>query len=272
MNSDAITHYRFVSHTRRIILLTVISALVLAVSGTVALLGTFNALPGLQGFVVLAYIVAVIALTALMPVLFFLYAYTRAGVWVGPEQVRVQFPGENPQQMAWSEVTYAINEGEEYLALSKGKEGLGLLVGRTRYIRLHLEGMQPEQRQQIQQEIAAHVEVRRPRLFTLMTLFNTQGEMVARGRLYLFDETVLCAENRGEKQVFFDAPMQDLRGIKQRASFYVGPLECEALTIKYQEKEYVIMLGYETTITSSLGNSSNWSRTGDAQAWVQALQ
>jgi hypothetical protein len=273
MSTNTITYYRFVSHTRRLVLLTIIAALVLLVSGTLALLGTFNALPdGFQGIIVTAYIVAVLALTVLMPVGYFLYSYTRSGVWIGPDEVRVQFPGESPQQIAWSETVYAINEGEEYLALSKGKEGLGLLVGKTRYIRLHLEGMLPEQRRQAEQEIARHVAVRQPRLFTLMTLLNAKGDLVARGRLYLFENEVLCAENRGEKRIFFDAPLQDLKSVKRRNSFYVGRLECEAFVVKYKEKEYVIMLGYETTITSSLGNSSNWSVTGSAQEWVEALQ
>lgn len=273
MSATTITHYRFALHNRRIVLLTLLSAFILVVSGSIAALGTFNALPdNFQGTVVLAYIVAVIALTVLMPVLFFLYSYARAGVWIEPERVRVQFPGENPQQMPWSEVVYAIDEGEEYLALSKGKEGLGLLVGKTHYIRLHLEGLLPEQRRLIEQEIAAHVVVRQPQLFTLMTLMNTKGDLVARGRLYLFDDELLCAENRGDKQIYFDAHLKDLQSIKQRASFHIGRLECEAFTVKYKEKEYVIMLGYETTITSSFGNSSHWSRTGDAQTWLEALQ
>ena len=164
-----------------------------------------------------------------------------------------------------------MNEGGDYLRISKGKEGLGHLIGKTRYVRLHLEGMLPQQRAEVEQAMAEHVEVRRPRLFTLMTLLNTQGELVARGRLYLFEHEVLCAENRGEKRVFFYAPLRKLTSVKQRDSFYVGKLECESFSIRYKDKDYVIMLGYETTIAGNIGSSSHWSVTGYAQEWVEAL-
>jgi hypothetical protein len=268
----AVSRYHFALHHRRITLLTTISVVLLVVFGALALLSNFVVLPvGLNSFIVFAYILAVIGFVFLMPMLYFQYSYTRAGLWIEPDQLRVQYPGEDKQQMPWSEARFAVDEGENYLRISKGKEGLGHLIGKTRYVRLHLEGMLPQQRSEVEQAVAGHVEVRHPRLFTLMTLLNTQGELVARGRLYLFENHLLCTENRGEKRVFFYAPLKDLRSVKQRASFYIGKLECEAFTLQYKDKTYVIMLGYETTISSTLGNSSHWSVTGSASEWVEAL-
>ena len=129
----------------------------------------------------------------------------------------------------------------------------------------------PEQRAQCEQVLAEHVPVRRPLRFTLMTLLNSKGELVARGRLYLFDDALLCAENRGEKRVFLYATLKDLDSVKQRASFYVGDMECEAFTFRYR-KEHVIMLGYETTFNRGIGNSSHWSVTGSAAEWVDDIQ
>ena len=254
MNTSTIFRYRFVLHTRRLTTIAIVSALVLLVAGLLALLSTFHALSGSQDLLaVLSYLIAFLALAFLLPMLILLYSYVRAGVWIEADRVRVQFPGENEQEMAWSEARFAVNEGEEYLRASKGKEGLGHVFGDTRYIRLHLEGLPPEQRTQIEQALAEHMPVRRPRGLTLMTLFDPNGQMVARGRLYLFDNELLCAENRGEKRVFFYAPLKDLRYVKQRAPFYIGRLECEAFTMTYKDKEYVVMLGYETTIASGIG-------------------
>lgn len=268
-----VLRYPFALHHRRIILLTTISALLLVVFGGLAALSNLLVLPAdLNAYVVIAYILAVIGFVFLMPMLYFQYSYGRAGLWIEPDQLRVQYPGENQQQMQWSEARFAVDEGEDYLRISKGKEGLGHLIGKTRYVRLHLEGMWPQQRLDVEQAVTEHVEVRHPRLFTLMTLLNAQGELVARGRLYLFENHLLCTENRGEKRVFFYAPLKDLRSVKQRASFYVGKLECEAFTLQYKEKTYVIMLGYETTISNTLGNSSHWSVTGSASQWAETLQ
>jgi hypothetical protein len=211
------------------------------------------------------------AVAVLLLVLVLHYGYARSGVWIEPDKLRVRFPGMDEQEMAWSEALFAVEEGEEYLRASKGKEGVGFLFGNARYVRLYLEGMMPEQRAQFEQELAERVPVRRPRLFTLMTLLNSKGELVARGRLYLFDDALLCAENRGEKRVFLYAPLKDLDSIKQRASFYIGNLECEAFTFRYR-KEYVVMLGYETTFNRGIGNSSHWSVTGYAAEWVEALR
>ena len=273
MNTSTIFRYRFVLHTRRLTTIAIVSALVLLVAGLLALLSTFHALSGSQDLLaVLSYLIAFLALAFLLPMLILLYSYARAGVWIEADRVRVRFPGENEQEMAWSEARFAVNEGEEYLRASKGKEGLGHVFGDTRYIRLHLEGLPPEQRTQIEQALAEHMPVRRPRGLTLMTLFDPNGQMVARGRLYLFDNELLCAENRGEKRVFFYAPLKDLRYVKQRAPFYIGRLECEAFTMTYKDKEYVVMLGYETTIASGIGRSSHWSITGRAADWVEALQ
>lgn len=273
MNIGTTLRYRFVLHTRRLTTIAIASALVLLVAGLLALLSTFHAFSGNQDLlVVLSYLIAFLALAFLLPMLILIYSYARAGVWIEADRVRVQFPGENEQEMAWSEARFAVNEGEEYLRASKGKEGLGHVFGDTRYIRLHLEGLPPEQRAQIEQALAEHIPVRRPRGLTLMTLFDPNGHMVARGRLYLFDNELLCAENRGEKRVFFYAPLKDLHYVKQRASFYIGRLECEAFTMTYKDKEYVVMLGYETTIASGIGSSSHWSVTGRAADWVEALQ
>ena len=268
----AVSHYHFALHHRRITLLTTIAAGLLVVFGTLALLSNFIVLPAdMNSYIVFAYVLAVFGFVFLMPMLYFLYSYSRAGLWVEPDQLRVRYPGEDAQQLQWSEARFAVDEGEEYLRISKGKEGLGHLIGKTRYVRLHLEGMLPQQRSEVEQALTAHVEVSHPRLFTLITLLNMQGELVARGRLYLFENHLLCTENRGEKRVFFYAPLKDLRSVKQRASFYVGKLECEAFTLQYKDKTYVIMLGYETTISHSLGSSSHWSVTGSASEWVETL-
>jgi hypothetical protein len=269
----AVSRYHFTSHHRRITLLTTIAAGLLVVFGALALLSNFIVLPAsLNSYIVIAYILAVIGFVFLIPMLYFQYSYSRAGLWIEPDELRVRYPGEDAQQMQWSETRFAVDEGEDYLRISKGKEGLGYLIGKTRYVRLHLEGMLPQQRSEVEQALTEHVAVRHPRLFTLMTLLNAQGELVARGRLYLFENHLLCTENRGEKRVFFYAPLKDLRAVKQRASFYVGKLECEAFTLQYKDKTYVIMLGYETTISSTLGSSSHWSVTGSATEWVEALQ
>lgn len=273
LNTDTTIHYRFVLHTRRLIGIAIVSTLVLVVAGALALLSTFPALSGVHDLLLLAaYLIGFLALAFLLPMLILLFSYRRSGVWIEPGRVRVQFPGENQQEMAWSEARFAVNEGEEYLRASKGKEGLGHVFGETRYIRLHLEGLPPEQRAQAEQALAEHIQVRHPRTFTLMTLLNSRGELVARGRLYLFENELLCAENRGEKRVFFYAPLKDLSSVKQRASFYIGRLECEAFTMTYKDQEYIVMLGYETTISSGIGRTSHWSITGRAAEWVEALQ
>jgi hypothetical protein len=272
MNTENTHRYRFVLHTRHLTTLAIVSAVVFVIAGILALLSSFSISPvHLDWLIVLSYLVAMIALAFLLPLLYLHYSYARSGVWIEPDKVRVRFPGTNEQEMAWSEARVAVDEGEEYLRVSKGKEGVGFLFGETRYVRLYLEGMLPEQRAQVEQEIAEHVPVRQPRRFTLMTLLNSKGELVARGRLYLFDDKLLCAENRGEKRVFLYAPLKDLSDIKQRASFYIGRLECEAFAFRYR-KEYVIMLGYETTFTRGIGSSSHWSVTGNAVEWVESLQ
>jgi hypothetical protein len=273
MNGTNANRYRFVLHTRRLTILAIVSALVLVISGLLALLSSFLVQPvNLEGLIIPSYLIATIALAFLLPLLVLQYSYAHSGIWIEPDKVRVRFPGMDEQEMAWSEARFAVDEGEEYLRASKGKEGLGFLFGETRYIRLYLEGLLPEQRAQVEQALAEHVPVRQPRRFTLMTLLNSRGELVARGRLYLFEDELLCAENRGDKRVFFYATLKDLSSVKQRASFYVGRLECEAFTIRYQGKEYVIMLGYETTIFRGIGSSSHWARTGSVADWVEALQ
>ena len=272
MNTEQTIRFRFSAHTRHLIILTIISAVVVVIAGSMALLIGFRLLPdNLDGLLLPAYIIAMCAVAILLLVIVLQYGYTHSGVWIEPDKIRVRFPGTNEQEMAWSEALFAVDEGEEYLRISKGKEGVGFLFGERRYVRLFLEGMMPEQRTQCEQVLAEHVPVRRPLRFTLMTLLNSKGELVARGRMYLFDDTFLCVENRGEKRVFVNASLKDLDSIKQRASFYVGNLECEAFTFRYR-KEHVIMLGYETTFNRGIGNSSHWSVTGSAADWVEALR
>jgi len=184
----------------------------------------------------------------------------------------VRFPGEKAQEMPWSEARFAINEGEEYLQASKGKEGLGHIVGDTRYIRLHLEGLAQAERRQAEVAIAERIPVRSPTKFALMTLMNSQGEVEARGRLYILGQDVLVAENRGEKRVFFYAPLKDLSSVRPHNPYYIGRLQCDALSLRYRGQDYVIMLGYETTVSGNLGKSSHWSVTGNAEEWMEALK
>jgi hypothetical protein len=272
MNNEQTIRFRFSAHTRHLIILTIISAVVVVIAGSIALLIGFRLLPdNPDGLLLPAYIIAMCAVAILLLVLVLQYGYTHSGVWIEPDKIRVRFPGTDEQEMTWSEALFAVDEGEEYLRVSKGKEGVGFLFGGRRYVRLFLEGMMPKQRAQCEQVLAEHVPVRRPLRFTLMTLLNSKGELVARGRMYLFDDAFLCVENRGEKRVFVNASLKDLDSIKQRASFYIGNLECEAFTFRYR-KEHVIMLGYETTFNRGIGNSSHWSVTGSAAEWVEALK
>jgi len=48
-------------------------------------------------------------------------------------------------------------------------------------------------------------------------------------------------------------------------------MECEAFTFRYR-KEYVVMLGYETTFNRGIGSSSHWSVTGNAAEWVEDIE
>ena len=271
MNTEQSMRFRYTAHTRHLILLTIISAVVVVIAGSMALLIGFRLLSSsLDGLLLPAYIIAMCAVAILLLVLVLQYGYSQSGVWIEPDKIRVRFPGTDEQEMAWSEALFAVDEGEEYLRASKGKEGVGFLFGERRYVRLFLEGMMPEERAQCEQVLAKHVPVRCPVRFTLMTLLNSKGELVARGRMYLFEDSLLCAENRGEKRVFVNASLNDLDSAKQRASFYVGNLECEAFTFRYR-KEHIIMLGYETTFNRGIGSSSHWSVTGSAAEWVEEI-
>ena len=265
--------YRFAQHTRRITRLAIIAAVVLLLSVGAIVLDAVGRLPAsLGGLGIVGYLVGVIAFVVLMPMLILSYEYARCGLWITDEDARVRFPGEKMQEIAWSEARFAVNEGEAYLQSSKGKEGLGHIFGDTRYIRLHLEGLTPDQRAQAEAAIAQHCEMRIPERFTLATLLNNKGETIARARLYLFERELLCAENRGEKRVFFLAPLAKLTNLKQRNPFYVGKLEFEAFSLRYEGNDYVIMLGYETTISGNIGTSSHWAITGYASDWLEALQ
>lgn len=267
------TRYAFLQHTQRLVRITGGASIVLLLSILVVALAFADMLPpGLGTFVALAFVLAVGSFVLLVPVVLFLYGYSRGGFWLDEQGVRVHFPGESEQRMAWSEALYMVDEGDEYLALSKGKEGLGHLVGNTRYVRLHLEGMTPEQRANLRRLLAERVEVRQPRMFTFTTLFNSKGERVARGRLYVFENELLCAENRNEKRVFIAAPLRKLTSVYGRDPYYIGKLECEAFVITYDKKDFVVMLGYENTLHGAFGTSSRWVATGSAREWIEALR
>lgn len=265
--------FRFTQHTRRITRLAIIAAIVLLLSVGAIVLDAVGRLPAsLGGLGIVGYLVGVIAFVVLIPMLILSYDYAHCGLWFTEEDARARFPGEKMQEMAWSEARFAVNEGEAYLQSSKGKEGLGHIFGDTRYIRLHLEGLTPEQRAQAEDALAQHCEVRAPQQFALVTLLNNKGETIARSRLYLFERELLCAENRGEKRVFFRAPLAKLTTVKQRNPFYVGKLAFDAFSLRYEGSDYVIMLGYETTISGNIGTSSHWAITGTASDWLAALQ
>ncbi len=267
------TRYTFRQHTRRMGRIASIAGIVFIVSAIVVALAIANLLPaGMGGLVALAGLLAIASFILLVPLLVFLYIYARSGFWLDEEGVHVHFPGEKMQHMDWSEALYAIDEGEEYLISSKGKEGLGHLVGKERYMRLHLEGILPEQRAEITSAIAEHVPLRQQKLLTFTTMMNNKGEIVARGRLYLFENDILCAENRGEKRVFINAPIKKLAFVRPRDPFYVGNMEFEAFIMSYEKKEFVVMLGYEMTMNGAFGTSSRWMATGTARQWVDALQ
>jgi len=267
------TRYAFRQHTRRMARVAIPATIVLVLSGIIIALAVVNLLPaGLGTLVVFAGLLGIGSITILVPLIVFFYGYAKGGLWLDDSGVRVHYPGEPEQRMDWSEALYAIDEGEEYLVSSKGKEGLGHLVSKTYYVRLHLEGIVPAQRAEILSALAEHVEVRQPRQFTFTTLMNTKGETVARGRLYVFEKEVLCAENRGKKRVFINAPVQKLSWVKPRDIFMVGTSEFEAFAICYDKKEYVVMLGYEMTTNGIFGTSSRWLNTGSAQEWIETLQ
>ncbi len=270
--TQSTTYYPFVQHTQRLKLFITIASPVLVVAVALILLSVFNVFgSGQSSLAVLGYILAIPALAVLIPMFILSREYRRSGIWLDEDAIRMRFPGEKPQEMAWSEARFAINEGEDYLRESKGKEGLGHVVGDTRYIRLHLEGLPPDERQQVGAAIAERIPVRSPTKFTLMTLMNSKGEVEARGRLYLFDQEILCAENRGEKRVFFYAPLKDLSAVRPHNPYYIGRLQCDAFSLRYRGQDYVIMLGYETVVSGNLGKSSHWSMTGNADEWLEAL-
>ena len=270
---QAATRFAFREHTQRMRKLALPAAIILPIACIIIGLAFENALPqGLGMLVVAAFVLGILSFIVLVPLTLFFYSYSKGGLWLDEQGVRVKFPAEAEQRMDWSAALYAVDEGEEYLVASKGKEGLGHLIGKERYVRLHLEGMLPEQRTEIRRAIAEHVEVRQPRKFTFATLLNSKGEIVARGRLYRFEKELLCMENRGEKRVFIAGPLKKIGWIRRREPFYVGKLTCEAFILSYDKKDFMIMLGYETTLRGGLGTTSSWSATGSAEEWIEALQ
>src|SRR5579859_5527852 len=171
--------YRFAQHTRRITRLAVIATVVLLLSIAAIVLDAVGRLPAsLGGLGIVGYLVGVIAFVVLLPMLILSYEYARCGLWITDEEVHVRFPGEKIQEMAWSEARLAVNEGEAYLQSSKGKEGLGHIFGDTRYIRLHLEGLTPEQREQAEAALAQHCDMRTPQRFALVTLWGAHVAML----------------------------------------------------------------------------------------------
>src|SRR5713101_5209903 len=104
MSTFSTTRYAFALHNRRISTLTSISALTVVVFGTFALLSNFHVLPaGLDTLIGLSYILSVIGFIFLLPLLVLRYISARSGEWIEPDKVRVHYPGENEQQMEWSE-------------------------------------------------------------------------------------------------------------------------------------------------------------------------
>src|SRR5579883_1342703 len=148
--TPAPVRFAFLQHTRRMRKTAIPATVILLVSGIFLALAFANALPqGLATLVAIAFVLAVISFIVLVPLVLFFYGYSKGGLWLDEQGVQVKFPAENAQRMDWSGALYAIDEGDEYLAASKGKEGIGHLVGHTHYIRLHLEGMTPQQRAEI---------------------------------------------------------------------------------------------------------------------------
>ncbi len=68
------------------------------------------------------------------------------------------------------------------------------------------------------------------------------------------------------------------RGEKMpRTALYDYPMACIAEEagidiINMGDSIAMVMLGYETTISTGIGRSSHWSVTGKAADWVEALQ
>src|SRR5436309_15235274 len=118
MNVFVAARYRVAHHTQRISPLTLASLLIVIVFGSIALLPFIKISGVLIG---ISYILAVLGLIVLLPMLYFQYSYGRSGLWIESDGIRVQFPGVNEQQMAWSEARFAVDEGEDYLYASKCK-------------------------------------------------------------------------------------------------------------------------------------------------------
>ena len=157
MNIEQTIRFRFSAHTRHLMILTILSAVVSVIAGAMALLIGFRLLSSsLDGLLLPAYIIAMCAVAVLLLVLVLQYGYSHSGIWIEPDKIRVRFPGTDEQEMAWSEALFAVDEGEAYLRASKGKEGVGFLFGERRYVRLFLEGLMPEQRVQCEQVLAEH--------------------------------------------------------------------------------------------------------------------
>ncbi len=267
------TRYRFSLQNRRIVRISLGALAIIAIMGILHLLSQFNALPpGGDVLLGIFYILAVIAFIVLLPMLVLLYGYARAGIWLEPERIRALFPGEDEQQLTWAEARFAVDEGEIYLAATRGKEGFGHIFGDQNYLRLHLEGVDSEVRTRIWRQIEPLMPIRHPERFTLMTLMNSEGELVARGRLYLFEQRLLCVENRGQRRVVFVGPRNARRHIQREPEFHLGRFSCDAFSVQYEGRKYTIMLGYELTASTSVGRATNWSTTGDAESWIAALR
>src|SRR5690242_4173220 len=102
MATMATTRYRFAQHARRISRFSIVLGIVFVLSLLIILLGVGVLSAVLGTLVAVAVILAVVSFAFLLPLLLFVYSYGRAGVWIEPERVRVQFPGERAQAMEWT--------------------------------------------------------------------------------------------------------------------------------------------------------------------------
>src|SRR5207237_10930481 len=119
---------RFTSHTRHLILLTIISAVVVVIAGSMALLIGFRLLPiNLDGLLLPAYIIAMCAVAILLLVLVLQYGYAHSGVWIESDKLRVRFPGMDEQEMDWSEALFAVDEGAAFLFVGSDEVVVGVM-------------------------------------------------------------------------------------------------------------------------------------------------
>ena len=72
--------YAFLQHTRRMVKITIVAGIVLVISALIIVLAIENLLPpGLGDFVAFAGVLAILSFILLVPMIVFLYAYSRGG-------------------------------------------------------------------------------------------------------------------------------------------------------------------------------------------------